>query len=439
MMVEEGGAPHAARLQHAGGVGVRRALSGPRQPRDGGPVDLDLAGAHGRRRHDGQLDVVVSHARLGRWRCGPPATAWPASTPRRWRRTSRRSRPGCRSGPAIPTTSTPTTGSCWRARASSGWNPELIRRSVKGCGRLGYCGMGCPGRREAVGADHVRSGRAGGRRAPVHERPRQADRNRSGPRQGRRVRRDRLRCHPPPKPALRGVRAARRRPRRRRHQYTRLCCCGRRSSTRTMPSGGARSCTRPCRSWRTTTSPSKASIGAAPIGRLPSLRRPRRARRLLARDRADSSHAVRGGIVGLRRCSPEGHGAPGARTGDDRVARRRPPRRRGRARRRRSSTSGFASPTRCRRRCGRPATDAIKNMARLQLAAGAREMVTLHEDPVVDPVRGRSREARRRRVRSQSARLVLGAPDGRRGDGRGPGALGREFARDGTTNSRTCG
>jgi choline dehydrogenase-like flavoprotein len=25
-----------------------------------------------------------------------------------------------------------------------GWRPELIRRSVKGCARLGYCGMGCP-------------------------------------------------------------------------------------------------------------------------------------------------------------------------------------------------------------------------------------------------------------------------------------------------------
>ena len=25
-----------------------------------------------------------------------------------------------------------------------GWKPELIRRSVKGCARLGYCGMGCP-------------------------------------------------------------------------------------------------------------------------------------------------------------------------------------------------------------------------------------------------------------------------------------------------------
>ncbi|HEY4187926.1 MAG TPA: GMC family oxidoreductase [Polyangia bacterium] len=25
-----------------------------------------------------------------------------------------------------------------------GWGPELIRRSVKGCARLGYCGLGCP-------------------------------------------------------------------------------------------------------------------------------------------------------------------------------------------------------------------------------------------------------------------------------------------------------
>jgi len=28
--------------------------------------------------------------------------------------------------------------------AKLGWNPELIRRSVQGCARLGYCGMGCP-------------------------------------------------------------------------------------------------------------------------------------------------------------------------------------------------------------------------------------------------------------------------------------------------------
>ncbi|HEX4405664.1 MAG TPA: GMC family oxidoreductase N-terminal domain-containing protein, partial [Polyangia bacterium] len=32
----------------------------------------------------------------------------------------------------------------WNGAARLGWNPELIRRSVKGCARLGYCGMGCP-------------------------------------------------------------------------------------------------------------------------------------------------------------------------------------------------------------------------------------------------------------------------------------------------------
>jgi choline dehydrogenase-like flavoprotein len=32
----------------------------------------------------------------------------------------------------------------WDGAARLGWNPELIRRSVKGCARLGYCGLGCP-------------------------------------------------------------------------------------------------------------------------------------------------------------------------------------------------------------------------------------------------------------------------------------------------------
>jgi choline dehydrogenase-like flavoprotein len=32
----------------------------------------------------------------------------------------------------------------WEGAAALGWGPELIRRSVKGCARLGFCGMGCP-------------------------------------------------------------------------------------------------------------------------------------------------------------------------------------------------------------------------------------------------------------------------------------------------------
>jgi choline dehydrogenase-like flavoprotein len=32
----------------------------------------------------------------------------------------------------------------WDGAEKLGWGPALIRRSVKGCARLGYCGMGCP-------------------------------------------------------------------------------------------------------------------------------------------------------------------------------------------------------------------------------------------------------------------------------------------------------
>jgi choline dehydrogenase-like flavoprotein len=32
----------------------------------------------------------------------------------------------------------------WDGAQKLGWNPALIRRNVKGCARLGYCGMGCP-------------------------------------------------------------------------------------------------------------------------------------------------------------------------------------------------------------------------------------------------------------------------------------------------------
>jgi choline dehydrogenase-like flavoprotein len=32
----------------------------------------------------------------------------------------------------------------WDGAARLGWSPELIRRNVKGCARLGYCGLGCP-------------------------------------------------------------------------------------------------------------------------------------------------------------------------------------------------------------------------------------------------------------------------------------------------------
>ncbi|HVR03021.1 MAG TPA: GMC family oxidoreductase [Polyangia bacterium] len=35
-------------------------------------------------------------------------------------------------------------GKLWDGATKLGWSPELIRRSVKGCARLGFCGLGCP-------------------------------------------------------------------------------------------------------------------------------------------------------------------------------------------------------------------------------------------------------------------------------------------------------
>ncbi len=32
----------------------------------------------------------------------------------------------------------------WNGARSLGWQPRLVRRNVKGCARLGFCGMGCP-------------------------------------------------------------------------------------------------------------------------------------------------------------------------------------------------------------------------------------------------------------------------------------------------------
>ena len=75
---------------------------------------------------------------------GASATASRASTRRRWRRTSPRSSSAWTSAPATPTTSTATTASCRTAPPSWAGSPQLIRRNVKGCARLGYCGMGCP-------------------------------------------------------------------------------------------------------------------------------------------------------------------------------------------------------------------------------------------------------------------------------------------------------
>jgi choline dehydrogenase-like flavoprotein len=47
-------------------------------------------------------------------------------------------------GPGNPDDVNRNNRKLWDGAKRLGWNPELIRRSVKGCARLGYCGMGCP-------------------------------------------------------------------------------------------------------------------------------------------------------------------------------------------------------------------------------------------------------------------------------------------------------
>ena len=47
-------------------------------------------------------------------------------------------------GPGNPDDVNANNRKLWEGATARGFGPELIRRSVKGCARLGYCGMGCP-------------------------------------------------------------------------------------------------------------------------------------------------------------------------------------------------------------------------------------------------------------------------------------------------------
>ncbi len=47
-------------------------------------------------------------------------------------------------GPGNPDDMNTNNRKLWEGATKMGLQPELIRRSVKGCARLGYCGMGCP-------------------------------------------------------------------------------------------------------------------------------------------------------------------------------------------------------------------------------------------------------------------------------------------------------
>ena len=371
---------HAPRLQHAGGVGLPDALSGARQPRDRRPVDHHPAGALGGRRHDGQLDVVVPHARAHAGALGASATASTGSTRRRWRRTSPPSRSGCRSGPATPTTSTATTASCWDGATKLGWQPELIRRSVKGCARLGYCGMGCPiDAKQSALITYVPDAIAAGADVFTDCRARSVETDR-----GARARWSPM-CSTARAIARAGDSCA--------HAPRGVVLAGGAINTpalllRSHVGNGSGLVGR--RTFLHPTVPlvallrraHRSVLRRAAIGRLPPLRRSRRAHRLLPRDRADSPDAGGHGLPGLRRRAPPSCGAPG------------------RTRRRRSRCSSTASTTTraagrvvARRphqgpyplggaRARRPSTPSPTWRA-LQLAAGASEVMTLHEDPIV--------------------------------------------------------
>ena len=92
----------------------------------------------------------------------------------------------------------------------------------------------------------------------------------------------------------------------------------------------------------------------------------------------------------------------------------------GGTRRRRAATAASSSATRCTAPLREAAVDALADMARLQLAAGAREVMTLHETPLVIRSEADIARHRRRAVRPQPPHAVLGAPDGRRAMGEDP-------------------
>ena len=288
---------------------------------------------------------------------------------------------------------------------------------------------GLPARRQAVGAHHLPGRRASPpaptstpTAAPSWSRPIAAARAPSSPTCSTArptARAARLVVH-----ARRGHRAGGRRDQ---HAGAAAALEGRHRQRRR--SASAPSCTRRCRSspstisrsrrstarrsrWRSTTSPIAASASATSS-------RPRRSTRCwraLAFPGFGDTHRQ----IAERLAYAQATIA---------LLDRRPPRRRGRDASTSTATAGSSSATRCTRALREAAVDALANMARLQLAAGAREVMTLHETPLVIRSEADIAAHRRRAVRPQPPHAVLGAPDGRLRDGRATRAVGRQLAR----------
>ena len=296
----------APRLQHAGGVGLPEPVPGARQPRDRGPVDHDPAGALRRRRHHRQLDVVISHARRDAGALGAaPRRGRPrrggAGAPLRGRRAAAvdRARRRGRRQPQQPQ----AVGRRHQARLEARADPPQ-RQGLRAARLLRH---GLPARRQAVGADHLRARRDGRRRRSVHRLPRALDRDRQPARARRRRRRARPRARSSDRAARGAARQARRGAGGRRDQHAGAAAAlahrqqqrpGRAPHLPAPDGAGDRLLRRAGR----------VVLRPAAVGRLPSLRRSRRAHRLLLRDGADPPDAGGAGAVGVRQRAPSRHG-----------------------------------------------------------------------------------------------------------------------------------
>ena len=144
ILVEEGPLQDVARLPHARVRGLSRAVPGIGGAQDAATrrsTSCRGAASAAARRSTGRVRSArrqTTLAVLGARRTGSPASASPIS-----RRGSSGWRRGCRSRPGR-CRPTPTTRRSRAARKASASPSAAIRRNVKGCWNLGYCGMGCP-------------------------------------------------------------------------------------------------------------------------------------------------------------------------------------------------------------------------------------------------------------------------------------------------------
>ena len=150
--------------------GLPGALPGVGGAQDEGQGDQHPAGALRRRRHDGQLDELVPHAGGDARVLGARTSASPASRVDDLAPWFARMEARLSIAPWDGRRPTPTTRRSRAARRRSASRPAAIRRNVKGCANLGYCGMGCPTQRQAVDAGDDDPGGARPRRDARHAR-----------------------------------------------------------------------------------------------------------------------------------------------------------------------------------------------------------------------------------------------------------------------------